>query len=318
MIWNKAISVLIVPLILVFFLISCDNHKQEEPWSFEQISAFGNTPVFSPDGDKIAFGGEDSLGLWIYDLGSGLTDKIFSGAVNYDHAWSPASDALVFSTPGGAERELWIVDLAENLSPLVSPGINPSWSPDGTEIVYQDASYGGIYRIPTTGGTVQMISLFGEYPKWSPDGSMVAFRSGMSPSFYLYVWNKSIGITSMLVSCGSNYDWSPDASAIVYEIYEIVGGSGYYWNIRKTNILNPVGVLLWQGGKEPKWSPDGAYILIRGLSGFSGTGLLLFPASGGSAEQITSDGYQPSFDNTGNIIAYSLSNNGVWIAIKNQ
>jgi hypothetical protein len=46
--------------------------------------------------------------------------------------------------------------------------------------------------------------------------------------------------------------------------------------------------------------------------------LLLFPASGGSAEQITSDGYQPSFDNTGNIIAYSLSNNGVWIAIKNQ
>jgi Tol biopolymer transport system component len=62
----------------------------------------------------------------------------------------------------------------------------PRWSPDGTQILFQDIHANGaesVYILPADGGTPRRI-LNGdedkeEDPNWSPDGHRILFSSGV-------------------------------------------------------------------------------------------------------------------------------------------
>ena len=321
---RKKLRILLIgcPFILIFIAVSvlfmgCNQGGDDEAWSIDHIAAFGSAPVFSPDGAMIAFGGDDgeSMGLWIYTLGAG-NELLYEGVVNYDYAWSPSSEQIAFSEPGGIERKLWLIDLQGDMILLHENGRNPTWSPDGEEIAFQDGIGAGIYKIPVSGGDAELLSYYGEFPQWSPDESYIAFRTGSGINYEFHRYSVENGTVTQWGTGGPNFDWSPEGTALVYDAYELVG-TGYYFNIKKITISASSGSILWQGGVEPKWSPAGNKILLRSLSGFSGSSLILIPASGGTGEQITSNGYSPSFSPSGEKIAFTRSENGIWLANKN-
>ncbi|NQS97399.1 MAG: PD40 domain-containing protein [candidate division Zixibacteria bacterium] len=308
--------VLICTFALLIF--GCGDEGEKEDWSIDRLTTFGNSPKFSPDGSMVVFGGDDgeSEGIWIYTFGSG-SEILYEGAFNYDYAWSPGNDEIAFSEPGGTLRKLWIINLDGNITLLIENGRNPSWSPDGSEIVYQDGSGTGVYMISVSGGSPALVSSYGEIPRWAPDGENIAFRTGSGANYLFHIYNIDSGTITQLNTGGANFNWSPDGNSLVFEIYESVSSTGYYFNIRRIEITGYSDELLWQGGTDPKWSPIGGSIAFRSISGFSGSGLLLIPSNGGAGEQITNNGYLPSFGPNGERVVFSRTENGIWLATQN-
>lgn len=150
-----------------------------------------------------------------------------------------------------------------------SISVHPSWSPDGSRIVFEghhEDAQGEIYAINAdgTGQTRLMTSPgYDQTPEWSPDGTKIAFSSNRAGfvEWQVYLMNPDgSGVTN--VSQGATTDaapsWSPDGSKIAFEsdrdgnreIYSMdADGSG---QIRLTvNSARDV---------DACWSPDGTKI----------------------------------------------------------
>ena len=303
---------------MVFGGCFCDNNDEKDPWNTSLLVAFGNTPVFSPDGEKIAFIGEDgeAHGLYVYEFGTG-SQLVLEGYYNYDYAWSPGSDKIALSDPGGSLHNLLVTDLEGNVEVIAENGKNPDWSPDGQYIVYQDGYGTGLYVVESGGGTSESLNFDGEGPKYSPDGSIIAYSVGVNLTSTIRLWDVSTGVSSHLVYGGPNFDWSPDGGSMVYDVHENLGSGGVN-DIRVTAIINPDGDLIWQGGADPEYSPDGSLIVFRSYSGFNEGGLVVIPAEGGSAELVNDIGFSPSFGPNGDMIAFSADESGIYLAVKND
>ena len=138
-------------------------------------------PAFSPDGLRIAYGdnaGSDDRPLGLLERPS-ITAAWQKSAVpapkGFAPRWSPDGTTLVFETigigagifvvsPGGEPRKVAVDSVA--LRQLRSP----EWSADGTSIYFaaSDAdNIRGVYRIPATGGTPQLVVRF-DIPRLRP------------------------------------------------------------------------------------------------------------------------------------------------------
>jgi Tol biopolymer transport system component len=115
-------------------------------------------------------------------------------------------------------------------------GNNPSWSPDGTRIVF---SFGlgrfrgdvtdifvidvnGANRVNLTKGRHKNNSV----PAWSPNGTKIAFRSNRDENFDIYVMNAD-GKNSKNLTLHLDSDtwptWSPDGRKIAFESLQVAG-----------------------------------------------------------------------------------------------
>jgi Tol biopolymer transport system component len=110
-------------------------------------------PSPAPNGNKIAFtrATETSLEIWTMKLdGSGLR-RVTDGR-NSD--WSPTGNDLVFTrdNPSGSDRDIWVVhsdgtDVQQLTNTPNRRETFPSWSPDGTKIVYPALVHAGVFNI---------------------------------------------------------------------------------------------------------------------------------------------------------------------------
>ena len=160
-------------------------------------------PAISPDGRRLMFVSERdrlSLDLFMADVSSGtIVRKIVSTAADphfdslqYIHssgAWDAEGRRFAMAALSGGEPVLVVMDTSEPSAarteiPLDGLGevYNPSWSPDGTRIVFS-ALKGGlsdlfIYSMATR--TLQQLTadLFADlHPAWSPDGRTIALAT---------------------------------------------------------------------------------------------------------------------------------------------
>lgn len=150
----------------------------------EDLLPGGVTPAWSPDGQHIAFGGED-VRIMNPD-GSGVR-TIGEIGFSYGLDWSPDGTRIAF-TGGGAVADLYVLDIESGaMLKLTSTRSHseqfPSWSPDGEWIVFQafnaEASASQLHLVRPDGRNMMRIEGLppGSHftPAWSPDGTRIAF-----------------------------------------------------------------------------------------------------------------------------------------------
>lgn len=151
------------------------------------------SPVWSPDGTKIAFSSNRDGNWEIYVMnadGTGQRRLTDNQAVDSEPAWSPDGDRVIFvSMPAGSSSaEIYTVDVSnKNLTRLTNNiwwDFSPAWSPDGNQIAFVSERDGGnaeLYLMDKNGGNARRLTESVEpdsNPAWSPDGALIAFDRG--------------------------------------------------------------------------------------------------------------------------------------------
>ncbi len=211
-------------------------------------SATDLQPIWAPDGTRVAY-----------------VSLIHSATIE-----TPPTEEFVVMAADGTRRTV-ITSKSGVWSAFDDPshyGSGPSWSPDGSQLVYA-GQFGAIQRIFVTradGTGSWMIgddALEGQDPAWAPDGERIAFRGWTDDSDRaLYIMNvdgsnvrRLIGLTE---SAGP-LSWSPDGVLIAFltrsetldqELWVVNVEDGLARRISNAT----------DHSDFPTWSPDGRWL----------------------------------------------------------
>ena len=153
-------------------------------------------PAFSPDGTQIAF----------------VSTRSSTSQLIYRNANFPlmGGDIWIMPALGGSERK------------IVEAGNFPSWSPDGSSLIYTSGPIGRqkILSIPASGGEPREILLKSTsdnrnvfYPSYSSDGRWIVFEKQQGDEIYVV---SAIGGEPQLIARGRHPIWNANSTAIIY------------------------------------------------------------------------------------------------------
>jgi Tol biopolymer transport system component len=187
-------------------------------------------PTWSPDGKRIAFEGYDYASftneLFVVDTdGSDLERLTNCDCVSSSTpTWSPVANEIAFVPCCSQVLTTINVDNKSTREIYTPPSgyvIDPTWSPDGTQLAFDDLLE--VYRVNADGtGTATVLTTGGDgyynSPAWSPDGTEILVESNhSSQSNNQDIWaiNAGTGIAGgmrrITTALGPEYypDWAP-------------------------------------------------------------------------------------------------------------
>jgi len=261
-------------------------------------------PVFSPDGEKIAFArktpGETVEEVCtVSTLGGEITTVVQGGVMP---AWSPDGTRLVFvKRKAGEFEKLAIVWLEGRQTKTILGGDavhpflgRPTWSPDGKTIAVS-RSRGGesrdIWLVPVNGGEArdwmhESTGEFSDTPVFSADGRGIVFQSNRSGAQNLWYMDVN-GDHLMQLTKGAGPDSQPSVardgtmaflnsrSRMLLLLYELETGES------KTILTESA--ILW----APAFSPDGSEVTYSRGAPDGSWHLWSVSREGGAARQVT-------------------------------
>ena len=187
------------------------------------IEAF---PIWTPDGQRVAFGGQGISLSWKAADGTGEVETLVESPSNQvPQAFSPDGTALVFwdrNSPGGGANLGMLSLEGERISTLLLETEfdeqNAALSPDGRWMAYESNESGEfeVYVRPfpdVTGGRWQVSSGGGGWPLWSPNGREL-FYTGSEGMMAVPIETEPIftqGTVNLLFDLGPY--WRPSGGA---------------------------------------------------------------------------------------------------------
>jgi TolB protein len=219
------------------FVMNADggNRQRITNDSYEDI-----TPVWSPDGRRIAFVGriEDNRDIYVMNLdGSGLANLTNHPANDWTPAWSPNGRQIVFSSNRLGYWELFSVNAdgsdVRQIAESAGGSLSPVYSPDGQTIAFSGKSGDNwnIHTMPAPGTSPegsqpqpprQLTSAVGNElaPSFSPRGDRIAFETNRDGNYEIYVMNADGSNQRNLTNSPSSDEhgavWSPDGKRILF------------------------------------------------------------------------------------------------------
>ncbi|MGE3957671.1 MAG: winged helix-turn-helix domain-containing protein [Vicinamibacterales bacterium] len=152
-------------------------------------------------------------------------------------AFARDASAVAFASDRTGVFEVYVQNLAPGAAPtrLTTSGrqnVQPAWSPDGQFVAYHEGAGGGIWVVPSRGGTARRVVPAGSRPAWSPDGRWIAFqtRDGLDLSLittpnqrsFIGLLEVRTGNVRILTSPGAPPgshvapSWSPDGRSLLF------------------------------------------------------------------------------------------------------
>lgn len=264
--------------------------------------------------------------------GSNQTQLTSDSTIDYDFAWAPNGNSLVFSSYRDSHYQLYSMEPNGNNQTRLTNTVtfandsSPAWSADSSKIAFVSGrdSNAEIYSM-NADGSHQMRLTFSlaidKAPSWSPDGSKIAFLSTRDGNTYeIYVMDSN-GFNPTRLTFNTvdevNPVWSPDGSKIAFAIER--GFNNYAINVMNADGSNPIHL---SDASYPyfSWSPDGAKLAFG--SWRNGNNEIYVANSNGTNQtRLTNHldvDFNPVWSPDGNKIAFLRRNNSAhWIYVIN-
>jgi Tol biopolymer transport system component len=150
----------------------------------------------------------------------------------------------------------------QRLTNSVGDDIHPSWSPDGTRLVFARLDV-GLFVIDANGSGETPLTNDGSEPAWSPDGTRIAFVSGRDGFARIYTMAPDGSqVVPLTQDPNGAYApaWSPNSLQIVFA-EEVIGFGGHLFIMEADGTrVTPLTRDPIRGDNTPDWSPDGTRI----------------------------------------------------------
>jgi Tol biopolymer transport system component len=302
-------------------------------------------PMFSPDGERIAFRSNRSGGgIFVMGRTGGSVSRVTDGG--YNPAWSPTGKEIVFGTENiltrpsnrGLRGALWIVNVdsgqKRQLTAAADDAVQPSWSPQGHRIAYWSARGSqrqrDIVTIAAAGGEPVLVTddaALDWNPVWSPDGEYLYFSSERGGS--MNIWRVPIDERSGRVRGSAEAITAPSRFAGHVSISADGRRVAYASIDFERNVqqiaFDPAaekttGDLQWVTRGSKLWaymdaSRDGQWIALS--SGSPQEDIFIAHADGSGLRQITNDAAfdrLPRWSPDGKQLAFYSNRSGSWDA----
>lgn len=182
-----------------------------------------STPIWSPDGRRLAFVQGDRRGN---------------------------SDIMILDLETGRARRL-----------TDGNGINtePSWNPNGTQIAFTSDREGGpqVFLMQDDGSNLRRLTGEGQYnasPAWSPNGAMIAYVSRFEGKFDLFIYKLGEGKAYQIttgVSTSESPAWSPDDRRLVFTSNRFGSAQIFTTDLSGRQVVRMTEL---PGCQSPKWT----------------------------------------------------------------
>jgi TolB protein len=232
----------------------------------------GDFATWSPDGTQIAFIRWVVGSAILYRVnadGTGLTEVATLPGFAEELDWG-SGGTLVFSAPREGESfpDLFFIEAdGSDLRPVFSDAayrLSPSWSPDGTRLVFAAVQADGdnteLTLVNADGSSPEPLTSGSRdlSASWSPDATTLAFRrynldSGMSEIWV--IGTDGSGLRKLVDTNGPQFSpsWSPDGGWVAFTSENASGQPLLIARADGSDVMQVPGAFQFSG--QPEWGP---------------------------------------------------------------